>query len=546
MSTRILAAVALVAICLLVSRFKRSRRVRHFSRGRQVREEVLPATRDLGLQWGSQVVAMGDATQHFLAVGTTGSGKSLVQRLLMKRVIAGISPASDSRALIFDAKNDIVPFLKQSGGKCPVYSLNPFDARDAMPKAVRWNIAADITSPARAMNLAASFIPSESKGGNQYFTDAARQILSGVIESLIRHSPGHWTFSDFVFTALSMERIHRVLERDATGKDLLANFFGDERTAYQVFTTVASRMNYFRPVAALWQNRTHAVSIREWLQSESILLLGMNASSQIALDAINEILFRVIVEEVDEQSDCRRRRTWIWIDEARLSGPILRGPLLPYIAVKGRSRGACLVLAFQDIEGFREAAGVRIANEIIAQCSHKALLRLESDESAAWASRMVGQYETLDIMHSRPSFLTRGGSQSEQVARRDAIMASEFYGLAPTSVEAGLSGYFITAKSGAVRANIPGERLRQVFTHPEIDRAFAYVPRVETEQWLKPWKEEDEYRLNLRKENGMDIREDMSKGKLRLTGRVESPSVNPEKSPEPCFSQASINAQGIL
>ena len=123
-------------------------------------------------------------------------------------------------------------------------------------------------------------------------------------------------------------------------------------------------------------------------------------------------MFRVLVEEIDVQPDSSTRRTWFWIDEARLSGPLLRGKMLPYLAVKGRSRGACLVLAFQDIDGFREAAGIRIANEIIAQCSHKALLRMESDESAKWATQVIGQYETLDLMQSQQGGLFGKGGLS--------------------------------------------------------------------------------------------------------------------------------------
>ncbi|TWU62349.1 Coupling protein TraD [Crateriforma conspicua] len=507
-------------MCIGAAVFRRWLRRRRYARGRilnRQRQRVRKTTG--GLRWGNNWIDSASANQHFLAVGTTGSGKSLVQRLLMKDALQNIKSSGDTRALIFDAKNDIVGFLQHCGVDCPVYSLNPFESRDEFPAAVRWDIAGDITSPARAMNLAACLIPAENGGSNQYFTDAARQVISGVVESLIRHSPGVWTFSDFVFGSLSMERLRQILDRDAAGRDVLENFFGDERTAYQVFTTVASRMNYFRPVAALWQRCERAISIRHWLQSDSILLLGMNASSQMALNAINETVFRVVVEEIDSQADSRSRRTWIWIDEARLSGPILRGPLLPYLAVKGRSRGACLVLAFQDIEGFREAAGVRIANEIIAQCSHKALLRLESEESAAWASRTIGQYEVLDTMISSPTALSRGGTRSEQVARRDAVMASEFFGLPPTSSRHGLTGCFLTPHNGVVRATISGQILREVFVPDELESRLAFVERSEFDQWLRSWSDDDLYRLKLR--NTLEQSEDREQ-RTRL--RLRNPS----------------------
>lgn len=174
-------------------------------------------------------------------------------------------------------------------------------------------------------------------------------------------------------------------------------------------------------------------------------------------------MFRVLVEEIDVQPDSSTRRTWFWIDEARLSGPLLRGKMLPYLAVKGRSRGACLVLAFQDIDGFREAAGTRIANEIIAQCSHKALLRMESDESAKWASQVIGQYETLDIMQSKSGgIFGKGGSQSEQAARRDTVLPSEFYLIPATNPQNGLTGYFLSSSFGATRTIVPAAEITAI------------------------------------------------------------------------------------
>lgn len=127
--------------------------------------------------------------------------------------------------------------------------------------------------------------------------------------------------------------------------------------------------------------------------------------------------------------------------------------------------GAVAVCAIQDIDGFREAAGTRIANEIIAQCSHKALLRMESDESARWASRVIGQYETLDIMQSKQGgMLGRGGSQLEQAARRDTVLYSEFYLIPATNPKNGLTGLFVLPSTGALREKITSAIIRSVVT----------------------------------------------------------------------------------
>jgi hypothetical protein len=471
-----------------------------------------------GLRWGNQWLPMSAATQHWLAVGTTGSGKSLIQRRLMREPLLRIQAGTDSRALIFDAKNDITAYLRTIGVDCPIYSLNPFDAGTDSPISVAWKIAADVTSSARAQNLVTSLIPNEKGGTNAYFTDAARQVVIAVVESLIRHSPGVWTFADVVFACLNQSRTEELLRRDSEGQDTLQAFFGDERTAYQVFTTISSRMSYYKTVAALWQRATQSISIRGWLQDESILLLGSNATAKTSLDAINEQIFRVFTEEVDVQSNSGKRKTWVWIDEARLAGPILKSDLLPFLAVKGRSRGIALVLAFQDMEGMKEAAGERIANELVAQMSNKALLRMESDGSAAWASRLLGQYETIEYFTSETRSAFNQNVSGQRVVK-DAVLPSEFYQLPVTNRQNGLTGYFVSPSLGASRQLIQASELREIVTRESTERQYSQKSRPESDQWIREWRDADRERLVLQEELAKpEVAQSNKRGRLKLFG----------------------------
>ena len=491
---RLAISVFFVGLVFLSPSLRRWYKTKTYSRGRKLIKQSNRIVGDSknGLRWGNQWIPMSAAVQHFLAVGTTGSGKSLIQKLLLKEPLSQIQNGSDSRAVIFDAKNDIARYLRQINVSCPVYSLNPFESSKQFPIAVAWDIAKDITSPARALNLACSLIPQEKGGNNQYFTDAARQVLVGVIESFIRHSPETWTFTDLVIVCLSQSRIKCLLARDANGREVAESFFGDDRTGYQVFTTICSKMSSFKTVAALWQRNPRKLSIRDWLKSDSILLLGANATVKKSLDAINEQIFRVMVEEIDIQANSVSRRTWVWIDEARLSGPLLKGDLLPFLAVKGRSRGVAIVIAFQDIEGLREAAGVRIANELVAQFSNKALLRMESNECASWAAKQFGQFETIEYFTNHSQL---NEAVSAQRTLRDSVLPSQFLSLAPTSREHGLNGYFITTQNGATRTTVVGSELQRVADVLDMNNT-AQSLQFEEDQWLLSWQHEDYVRIN--------------------------------------------------
>ena len=458
------------------------------------------------LRWGNTWLSEARATGHWLCTGTTGSGKTMVLRLLLESVFRLIRPGSDTRAIVFDAKSDTGALCRHLGVKAKVFSLNPFEQSSEFVTAVAWNMGKDVTSPSRAQNSATSMLPAPKGGGNnQYFIDAARQVVTGVIESFIRHSGEDWTFSDLVFTCLSQERIEEVLRRDSSGRDVLDGFFGDDKTAYQVFTTVCSRMSYYRPVAALWQRAEEKISIREWLNEESVLLLGTTATAKTSLDAINEQVFRILTEEVDVQPNSSTRRTWVVIDEARLAGPLLKAELLPFLAVKGRSRGVCLALAFQDTEGLREAASPRLADELIAQMSNKAFLRQESEASATFCSKQLGQAEVLQYFASDNSGLTQ--SVSGQRVVRDAVLPSEFLQIPPSSPANGITGYFVSPGQVPYRGTIPGQDVQPVVTSEDVERRYGMVLRPETDQWLREWTPKDRERLSLEQEQGQSLGE---------------------------------------
>lgn len=497
---RLMVAFVFGAAVIFFAPLRRWWKAKRYTRGRsEVRtsKNAGSVAKEDSVRWGNSWIPRTHETQHFLVMGTTGSGKSNILRLMLERPLRFIREGSDSRALLFDAKQDAGVFLRHLGVRCPVFSLNPFEAGCDVVEAVSWDVAKDVTSPARAQNLASSLIPSPKEGGNnQYFIDAARQVVIGIAESFIRHSPTTWTFSDLVFASLSQERIEEILKRDSEGRDVLSGFFGDERTSYQVFTTVCSRMSYYRPVAALWQRAERRLSVREWLRSESILLLGCNATARTSLDAINGEIFRVLVEEIDVQTNSSSRRTYVSIDEARLASSLLKPELLPFLAVKGRSKGVSISLAYQDQEGMRDAAGPRIADELVAQFSHQAFLRMQSEPSAKLAASQCGQYETLEHFASDSSSLSQ--SVSTQRVVKDAVLPVQFMQIPPSSPRNGVTGYFLSPEFGCERATVPGGDVAPIVVSEEAEKRHAIQLRSESEQWLREWKSEDRERLQLR------------------------------------------------
>ena len=506
-----LAILGLGGIALLVVYRKplsRQLRARRYARGRTIaspRRVTRRASTSEGLVWGDRLVSDSAATRHFLIAGTTGSGKTHVQRLLMQRPLLGIRRGIDTRALIYDAKGDTTPYLKQIGVRAPVYSLNPFEARTEYPQAVSWDAGQDITSPMRALNLAAAIHPRESGGSNQYFVNAARHVTAGVLNSLIRQNYGDWTFSEFVAVSLNRELTRQVLQRDSAGRRVADTYLREDRTGDDVFSTVCTQLAYFEPVAALWKKSSKRVSIREWLDSSSILLLGQNATASAALDVLNAQLFRLFADEVDTQPNSSTRRTWVWLEEAREAKGLVDSEALQLLANKGRSRGVCLVIAFQAIEGFHSAAGREEAENLVAQCSHKALLRMESHGSAKWASELLGQHEGIEVFRSDTDRILAAEGRSEQRVVKDAVLPSEFYTLPETNTKNGLTGYFVAPGGHPRKVWLSPRVVEEVVVSDAAERTDGVVYREEAEQWLPELTAEESDRLGVEMRQSQDI-----------------------------------------
>lgn len=460
--------------------------------------------------------------------GTDAAGLSGEQQLSTPNPTEMTSPVdlqtSGHRALIYDAKQDIVAQLHGISPDCPIVILNPFDDRCAA-----WDMGKDITEPVTAQQVAKILIPEDKNASQPFFPNAARNLLTRAMLALMQLKPEEWDFRDLVLAMSSKESLSQLLSQLPQTRDAVSQYLSAPVTADNIMTEIASRMGAYEFVAAAWGRATHKVSLTHWLENEYILVLGNNEQHRAALDPINRVIFKRLTELILSQSESETRRTWIFLDEVREAGD-LDG--LGRLMTKGRSKGACVVLGFQDIEGMRDAYGEKVANEIVSMCANKAFLRLDSEATALWASKLLGDYEVIEEEESRQEGTSRasGSSYSDGVshtpglffkglptgkqsgggtsttdtesesrtknrkrAQKAAVLPSQFGEIPVTNRRNGLTGYFIVPIVGAYRATIAPERLAAL-TPPDPSRPNL-VPRPAAHQWLEPWTQEERARL---------------------------------------------------
>lgn len=484
------------------------------------------------LQWADMPMNPKYGTEHFLVAGATGSGKTVLINLLMKSVLEA---KRSSRAMVYDPKQEVLPtiyaLLGQSeeavaSGSSPVKVLHPLDER-----CCAWDLASDFDGPVSARQFASILVPdSETEGaGDSFFTNAVRDLLTGVMLAFINCVPAKrtWTFRDVLLTLLYEPYLRFVLEMDKTrdGKPfpmvarLRESYLdGDTRTASNIRATINTKLSVYEPIAATWhlaQLKNQVFSLSEWVSDDprcSTLVLGNDEASRAAIDAINQAVFKRASELLLAKRESTERekseglnQTWFFLDEVREAG---RLDGLSRLLTKGRSKGACVVLGFQDIAGMRAVYGDEVANEICGQCNNVAILRLNSPTTAEWAVELFG----------RRLASTKGGSRSiDSEGRsnrgrdtgedeRPYVYTSDFLYLPQTSKTNGLSGYFrspnIHPEEHELAVHLPwleiAPLLPQVADVREDSMRAARKPRPVSEHYLQPWNEEDRKRLGLK------------------------------------------------
>lgn len=430
--------------------------------------------------WGRHQLEEAEATGHFLAVAASGGGKSTLLQLLMQSCLGDVGIEADTRALIYDHKQDILPLLRAIAPHAKVVTSHPFDERGAA-----WNISRDVTNPAIALETARTLFP-ETQESQPFFADASRHLLYGVILSFILTGTP-WTFASLIRVMQSARLIRRVLRKHAVTRSIEREYFGEDRTAANIMSTVATKLLPFSNIAAAWETASDFFSIEDWVRENWILVLGNYETGRMAIDAVNRCLFKRASDLVLNQSNSFTRRTWFLWDELSEAGK-LDG--LVSLMKKGRSKGACCVLAFQSIQGLRHHAlyGREQTDEILGQIANRWIGRLECVETAEWASQLFGDQE---FEEESVSESTGAGGKSRSVSRhrttRRLVLPSEFLDIEPCNKENGLSGYYIVRSHGSYFDKLDGADLwGNSLVAPRAD-VPEFVARPSRSMLLEPW-----------------------------------------------------------
>jgi hypothetical protein len=344
------------------------------------RINALPRGNQPGIKWAGFDLPGEVAEGNLLVVGAIGSGKTLMHRELMRSVVPSIHPGSFRKALVYDAKCDLLSSLFAMPLASEVLIFNPFDKRS-----VAWDLAADVQTQAQARNLAESLIRPQWEEEHPYFMEAAREMLTDVINWLNLSHPGNWDLRRLIHITGKREKLTRVLSRSGYNEYQLP-----ESGYANIQATVMKAVLKLKPVASLWGGTRRRISLRHWARhEESILVLESKVEQSAHLQPIYNAAFKIISTTIlSEQNTPAHSRFGLFCDDLTTLG--LLDPISTML--NARSKGVRCALVLRDVEGLAaklHSAGT--AEEIVNRCATVSWLKLSSAETAAWASRRCGE-----------------------------------------------------------------------------------------------------------------------------------------------------------
>jgi len=228
-------------------------------------DQIAPTEFDI--EWGGVRVPPDVLAPHYACVGSSGSGKTLLMRLLMRPVLANLH---FQRALVLDPKRELLPYLASLGlSPEQIVNMDPFATNSAT-----WDMASDVRTPAQAKQLAEILAPIDQQARDPIWSTVARRTVQIVILTFIERADRRWTLRDIVEACTDFDNLKSVLKATPQGRRHYASYYTKPKaTAASMFSTTASKLEGFTELAALAEHAKYRVSLDKWARSRSVLVL---------------------------------------------------------------------------------------------------------------------------------------------------------------------------------------------------------------------------------------------------------------------------------
>lgn len=338
-----------------------------------------------------------------LIAGSVGSGKTQILLALLQQIFAHRS----AKLFLYDVKGDFSAKFPQAT------IVSCFDSRSRV-----WWVARDVRTSTQASAFADSLIPEDS-GSGKFWTQAARQILLGVVRSLQNEKPEVWTWTDLAqrvsMRAQEMAPILDKSYRKAYG--LISNTEG--QTAFNVIATLNGFTKVIDDLARAWpdyerfdkKGNRRLFSITDWAMDDYqgptkvIVQSGPDAGLAAAyISAMVNVAVPAIISPQLADNEGGRFLGFVF-DEMSSIGKINFAPLVD----KGRSKGVVFVAGYQDLAQLREIYGDNQVKALQGMVGTHIICQIQMGETREDLSKLLGTQKVARMDNTDDARLSNEG-----------------------------------------------------------------------------------------------------------------------------------------
>lgn len=398
-------------------------------------------------------------TRHFLITGRPGTGKTTllnqILEVLRKRKAKAITHdfKGDYLSCFYDPATDII--------------FNPLDRRS-----VNWCLFSEVEMQPDIDSIATSMIP-ESYRDDKFWIDAARDIFSSVLYYLkVTKQESNLSIWEHV-TKTEPEMISLMQQAVASGIEQAKRAYGYLQ-GYEKGSKVASDvLSTMRQYTNCFQYMTHIhneFSIKKWLENDQpgFIFITNYANLRDTLKPALSLFIDIALKHLLSMNESQDRRVFFILDEF---ASLQRLTSIVRTLEQGRSKGASVWIATQDISQLQKLYSHEIANTIVNTCNTIITFALNDPNSCDFMSKVFGEIEILETdetLSMGPVNFKDGLNITRRRRTERLILPSQF------SLLRDLECYFKMLSYDVTKTKIQFKRFEQLNKSFELNEIFKF------------------------------------------------------------------------
>ncbi|SFL43943.1 type IV secretory system conjugative DNA transfer family protein [Pelosinus propionicus] len=391
------------------------------------------------LRIGKTILPFEMESKHILILGTAGSGKGVLINQLVKQINnRKRSSRTNDKCIFYDPKGEFVAKQLQSDS----YIFSPFDKRS-----LAWNIFNELEIPPDYDVMSRSLFASPDTKDSYWYNCASDVFRTGLVYLKAKNTTSNsdlWNF--FSQPLLAIQEAFKTLPISEQGA-LKHIDKSDSPASASIISILQERIQFFRYLVDLDGDFSFRKFIRDQHENEgqqpNLFILNIEQYS-IIFKPLMTLAIDTMCREALSMPDKLDRRIFFIIDEL---GTLNRMDSILKLETVGRSKGACLICANQDLGRIEEQYGRANLKSFYNNFNTTVTLRIREPETADFLSRAIGEQQLIKTSHSRqmsPSEVGDRKSISEQDKTERLILPTEFQALPDLHAIVNIAGFGIS------------------------------------------------------------------------------------------------------